>query len=72
MERHRQPPCEVRMVVRMTAGHRAMLEWLSAHQHRTMNNVIRLAIQRVYEAERAAELRASGKAQGFSGVTGRT
>jgi hypothetical protein len=41
------------MQVLLTEQQRKMLEWLAAHQRRSMNGVVRLAIERVYQAEQA-------------------
>lgn len=65
-------PANLAMKVLITTGHREMLRWLARRQRRTMNAVIRVAIERVYEVERAAEIRSRGVAQGHGNATGRS
>jgi predicted transcriptional regulator len=40
---------DVPMKILLTADQRRMLEWLSGKQSRSMNDVVRLAIERVYQ-----------------------
>lgn len=62
----------VRMQVLLTAQHREMLEWLARHQRRSMNDVVRLAVERVYQAELLAHSSAAGRAEGRAGATARS
>lgn len=64
-----------RIQLLVTPRHREMLESLAHWQRRSMNSVLRLAIERVYEIELLAaqkrETAAAGNSRGSSSVIGR-
>jgi hypothetical protein len=65
-------PCLDRVTVLITPGHRQMLQYLAKRQRRTLNSVVRVAIERVYEVERRSEETSVGRARGGSSVVGRS
>lgn len=56
---------DVAMKILLTADQRRMVEWLARNQRRSMNDVVRLALERVYQAEQRRIAEAGGMASGF-------
>jgi Arc/MetJ-type ribon-helix-helix transcriptional regulator len=69
-------PCNLKTQLLLTAAHRDMIAWLKRRLlRRSANDVIRYAVERVYQTEKLAEQRqeaAAAQAAGRSTVGGRS